>query len=119
MEVRDNVLTIIADTAENERDIDASCERAKQRAEARIQEAREKRDDQFGVAEVALHKAWIVLKFQNTVKFTRLKGLCQIILVHLFKSILKFEIKMNTLFLKVITTKIIRRILSILTKRER
>lgn len=42
MEVRDNVLTIIADTAERERDIDVSrAERAKQRAEARIQEARE------------------------------------------------------------------------------
>lgn len=59
MEVRDNVLTIIADTAERERDIDVSrAERAKQRAEARIQEAREKQDtDQLSRAEVALHRA--------------------------------------------------------------
>ncbi len=49
------MLTIIADTAERERDIDVSrAERAKQRAEARIQEAREKQDtDQLSRAEVA------------------------------------------------------------------
>ena len=42
-----------------ERDIDVSrAERAKQRAEARIQEAREKQDtDQLSRAEVALHRA--------------------------------------------------------------
>lgn len=59
MEVRDNVLTIIADSAERERDIDISrAERAKQRAEARIQEAKEKQDtDQLSRAEVALHRA--------------------------------------------------------------
>ncbi|GCF93395.1 ATP synthase epsilon chain [Enterococcus florum] len=59
MEVRDNVVTIIADTAERERDIDVSrAERAKQRAEQRIEEAKASHDtDQLRRSEVALHRA--------------------------------------------------------------
>ncbi|MEG0078837.1 ATP synthase delta/epsilon chain alpha-helix domain-containing protein, partial [Enterococcus sp.] len=59
MEVRDNVVSIIADSAERERDIDVSrAERAKQRAERMIEEAREKEDvDQLRRATVALHRA--------------------------------------------------------------
>ena len=59
MEVRDNVVSIIADSAERKRDIDVSrAERAKQRAERMIEEAREKEDvDQLRRATVALHRA--------------------------------------------------------------
>ena len=59
MEVRDNVVSIIADSAERERDIDVSrAERAKQRAERMIEEAREKEDvDQLRRATGALHRA--------------------------------------------------------------
>ena len=43
MEVRDNVVSIIADSAERERDIDVPrAERAKQRAERLIEEAKAK-----------------------------------------------------------------------------
>ena len=59
MEVRDNICTIIADSAERERDIDLSrAERAKERAEKRIEEAKEHEDrDEIDRATVALHKA--------------------------------------------------------------
>ena len=59
LEVRDNQVTIIADSAERERDIDVSrAERARQRAEQRIQEAKAQQDsDQLRRAEVALHRA--------------------------------------------------------------
>lgn len=59
MEVRDNVVSIIADSAERERDIDVSrAERAKQRAERMIQEAKENENiDALKRANVALHRA--------------------------------------------------------------
>ncbi|MFV0559697.1 MAG: F0F1 ATP synthase subunit epsilon [Enterococcus sp.] len=59
MEVRDNVVSIIADSAERERDIDVSrAERAKQRAERQIEEAKQKEDvDELRRATVALHRA--------------------------------------------------------------
>ncbi|MGC6768893.1 F0F1 ATP synthase subunit epsilon [Enterococcus sp. LJL128] len=59
MEVRDNVVSIIADSAERERDIDVSrAERAKLRAEKMIQEAKEKDNiDELKRANVALHRA--------------------------------------------------------------
>ncbi|MHC5268152.1 F0F1 ATP synthase subunit epsilon [Enterococcus sp. LJL98] len=59
IEVRDNVVTIIADSAERERDIDVPrAERAKRRAEALIQEAKEHEDiDELRRATVALHRA--------------------------------------------------------------
>lgn len=59
MEVRDNVVSIIADSAERERDIDVPrAERAKQRAERLIEEAKSKDDrDQLRRATVALHRA--------------------------------------------------------------
>ena len=59
MEVRDNVVSIIADSAERERDIDVPrAERAKQRAERLIEEAKAKDDrDQLRRATVALHRA--------------------------------------------------------------
>lgn len=64
LEVRNNVVTIIADSAERERDIDVSrAERARQRAEKRIEEAKAKQDiDQLRRAEVALHRAMNRLK---------------------------------------------------------
>lgn len=59
MEVRDNVVSIIADSAERERDIDVSrAERAKQRAEEKIREAKAQHDiDQLRRAEISLHRA--------------------------------------------------------------
>ncbi|MBL1228049.1 F0F1 ATP synthase subunit epsilon [Enterococcus sp. BWB1-3] len=59
LEVRDNIVSIIADSAERERDIDVSrAERAKQRAEKMIQEARQNDNiDEFKRANVALHRA--------------------------------------------------------------
>lgn len=59
MEVRDNIVSIIADSAERERDIDVPrAERAKQRAERLIEEAKEKADrDELRRATVALHRA--------------------------------------------------------------
>lgn len=58
-EVHDNLVTIIADSAERERDIDVTrAERAKRRAESELQEAENKRDvDAAKRAEVALHRA--------------------------------------------------------------
>ncbi|KAF1305475.1 F0F1 ATP synthase subunit epsilon [Enterococcus saccharolyticus] len=59
MEVRDNIVTVIADSAEREREIDLSrAERAKQRAEHLILEAKEHDDvDELRRATVALHRA--------------------------------------------------------------
>ena len=59
MEVRDNVVSIVADSAERERDIDVSrAERAKQRAERQIEEAKAKQDtNELKRATVALHRA--------------------------------------------------------------
>lgn len=59
MEVRDSVVSIVADSAERERDIDVSrAERAKMRAEHMIEEAKQKDDvDQLSRATVALHRA--------------------------------------------------------------
>lgn len=59
MEVRDDVVSIIADSAERERDIDVTrAERAKIRAEKLIEAAQEKEDvDQLRRATVALHRA--------------------------------------------------------------
>ena len=58
-EVLDNRVTIIADSAERDRDIDVTrAERAKRRAENELQEAESKRDiDAARRAEVALHRA--------------------------------------------------------------
>lgn len=59
LEVRDNVVSIVADSAERERDIDLPrAERAKKRAELRIQDAKEHHDsDELKRATVALHRA--------------------------------------------------------------
>ncbi|AYW45395.1 F0F1 ATP synthase subunit epsilon [Tetragenococcus koreensis] len=59
IEVRDNVVTIIADSAERARDIDVTrAQRAKQRAEESIEKAKETTDvDELRRAEVALHRA--------------------------------------------------------------
>lgn len=59
MEVRDDIVSIIADSAERERDIDVPrAERAKQRAEQLIERAKESDDtDQLSRATVALHRA--------------------------------------------------------------
>lgn len=59
MEVRENVVSIIADSAERERDIDVSrAERAKQRAERMIEEAKVNENiDALKRANVALHRA--------------------------------------------------------------
>ncbi|HCS30693.1 MAG: F0F1 ATP synthase subunit epsilon [Enterococcus italicus] len=59
MEVRDSVVSIVADSAERERDIDVSrAERAKIRAERMIEEAKQKDDvDELRRATVALHRA--------------------------------------------------------------
>lgn len=59
MEVRDNLLTIIADSAERAEEIDVSrAERARERAEEEIEVAREDHDvDQLRRAEVALNRA--------------------------------------------------------------
>lgn len=59
MEVRDNIVSIVADSAERERDIDVTrAERAKQRAERQIEEAKQKEDkNELKRATVALHRA--------------------------------------------------------------
>jgi F-type H+-transporting ATPase subunit epsilon len=59
MEVRDSIVSIVADSAERERDIDVSrAERAKLRAERMIEEAKQKDDvDELRRATVALHRA--------------------------------------------------------------
>ena len=59
MEVRDNVVSIVADSAERERDTDVSrAERAKQRAERQIEEAKAKQDtNELKRTTVALHRA--------------------------------------------------------------
>lgn len=59
LEVRDNVVSIIADSAERERDIDVPrAERARKRAERLIEKAKETHDsDQLKRATVALHRA--------------------------------------------------------------
>jgi len=59
IEVRDNLVTIVADSAERDRDIDVPrAERAKQRAEKLIAEAQETHNaDDLARAEVALHRA--------------------------------------------------------------
>jgi len=59
MEVRDNIVSIIADSAERERDIDVSrAERAKLRAEHLIEQAKENANtDELSRATVALHRA--------------------------------------------------------------
>ncbi|WEV60214.1 F0F1 ATP synthase subunit epsilon [Streptococcaceae bacterium ESL0729] len=59
VEVNDNLITIVADSAERERDIDTSrAERARQRAERIIEEAKAKEDiNEVRRAEVALHRA--------------------------------------------------------------
>lgn len=59
MEVRDNIVSIVSDSAERDRDIDVSrAERAKMRAEKRIQEAEEKHNkNELQRAKVALHRA--------------------------------------------------------------
>jgi F-type H+-transporting ATPase subunit epsilon len=59
IEVRDNLVTIVADSAERERDIDLTrAERAKQNAERLIEEAKVSHNsDQLKRAEVALHRA--------------------------------------------------------------
>ena len=58
-EVYHNVVTIVADSAERERDIDVTrAERAKRRAEAELEEAKNQHDvDAAKRAEVALHRA--------------------------------------------------------------
>lgn len=59
IEVRDNLVTILADSAERERDIDVSrAERAKIRAEKMIEEANKEHNiDELKRAEVSLHRA--------------------------------------------------------------
>ncbi|MFC0233258.1 F0F1 ATP synthase subunit epsilon [Vagococcus entomophilus] len=59
MEMRDNIVSIIADSAERDRDIDVSrAERAKIRAERKIQKAKELQDkNELKRATVALHRA--------------------------------------------------------------
>lgn len=59
VEVRDNVVTIVADSAERDRDIDVSrAERAKQRAERELEEAQTKHEaDEVRRAQVALRRA--------------------------------------------------------------
>ena len=84
MEVRDNVVSIIADSAERERDIDVPrAERAKQRAERLIEEAKAKDDrDQLRRATVALHRnqpdqrieTW-VKRLKDSVTFVEFKAL--------------------------------------------
>ena len=59
MEVRDDRVTIIADSAERERDIDVSrAQRAKQRTERKIEQAMQQENvDELKRAQVALHRA--------------------------------------------------------------
>ena len=66
-EVRNNLVTIVADSAERERNIDVTrAESAKRRAESELQEAENKRDvDAAKRAEVALHRALNRLRVSN------------------------------------------------------
>jgi len=59
IEVKDDLITIVADSAERERDIDVSrAERAKQRAERDLEEAtKSDRVDEVQRAQVALRRA--------------------------------------------------------------
>ena len=59
IEIRDSLVTIVADSAERNRDIDVSrAERAKIRAEKALEVAKaEKKSDEINRAEVALHRA--------------------------------------------------------------
>ncbi|AGM99030.1 F0F1 ATP synthase subunit epsilon [Streptococcus iniae] len=59
IEVKDNLVTIVADSAERSSDIDISrAERAKQRAEREIEEAKSKKDiNEARRAEIALQRA--------------------------------------------------------------
>ena len=59
IEIKDNLVTIVADSAERERDIDLSrAERAKKRAEKAIEEAKaQHRIDEVQRAQVALRRA--------------------------------------------------------------
>lgn len=59
IEIKDNLVTIVADSAERERDIDLSrAERAKKRAEKAIEKAKEQhRIDEVQRAQVALRRA--------------------------------------------------------------
>ena len=68
IEFSNNVATIIADSAERARNIDVSrAEAAKQRAEQRLKEAREKHDEQtMARAEVALRRAMNRISVYNT-----------------------------------------------------
>ncbi|KWU03060.1 ATP synthase F0F1 subunit epsilon [Lactobacillus crispatus] len=68
IEFSNNVATIIADSAERARNIDVSrAEAAKQSAEQRLKEAREKHDEQtMARAEVALRRAMNRISVYNT-----------------------------------------------------
>ncbi|MGO2082359.1 F0F1 ATP synthase subunit epsilon [Vagococcus sp.] len=60
IEIRDNVVSIIANSAETEENIDVSrAKYAKQRAEEKIELARQKQDETIDMdrAEIALHRA--------------------------------------------------------------
>lgn len=60
IEIRDNVVSVIANSAETEEDIDISrAEDAKQRANAKIQQAKQDKDHHIDLdrAEIALHRA--------------------------------------------------------------
>ena len=59
LEMRDNLVSIIADSAERERDIDLPrAERAKLRAEKAVEKAKEANNtDEYRRAEIALHRA--------------------------------------------------------------
>lgn len=59
LEMRDNLVSIIADSAERERDIDLPrAERAKRRAEQAVERAKEAANtDEYRRAEIALHRA--------------------------------------------------------------
>jgi F-type H+-transporting ATPase subunit epsilon len=59
IEIKDSLVTIIADSAERNRDIDVSrAERAKMRAEQELEVAKtEQKTDEIKRAEVALHRA--------------------------------------------------------------
>jgi F-type H+-transporting ATPase subunit epsilon len=59
IEVKDSLVTIVADSAERDRDIDVSrAERAKQRAEREIENAEaEHKSDDVARAQIALHRA--------------------------------------------------------------
>ena len=70
MEFSNNVATIIADSAERARNINVSrAEAAKERAEKKIKEAREKHDEQsFQRAQIALKRAVNRISVYNTSK---------------------------------------------------